>query len=181
MFIYVGRFLNGFVGGSACIALAMYSNEVCSDPIRGRSGSFYDMMQVFGILFVYVMTATNNLYWASIYCMCIPIIFLCLFYAMPESPLHLVRLGRRDEAIECIRYARKCQYGTNIRSYLYFSRNLHENIFYRWLHGEDCDIEKELTRRDLALLEGRCNNENKETHDSAYYVDVVRKFFNTIR
>ncbi len=103
-FIYTGRFVVGFVGGSACIVLAMYSNEVCSDLIRGRSGAFYDMMQVLGILYVYIMTATNNLYWASILCMLVPMVFLCAFYWMPESPLYLIKHGHKAEAVKCIRF-----------------------------------------------------------------------------
>lgn len=99
----MGRFLSGFAAGSVCVALAMYSNEVCSDVIRGRSGAFYDMMQVFGILFVYSVSAVTTLYWSSVVCLTIPVIFLCVFYWMPESPLFLVKSGRQTEAIESIR------------------------------------------------------------------------------
>lgn len=103
-FLYLGRFLCGFTAGSVCVALAMYSNEICCDVIRGRSGVFYDMMQVFGISFVYSVSAVTTLFWSSVICLCIPVVFLCIFYWMPESPLHSIKTGNKAEAIESIRY-----------------------------------------------------------------------------
>lgn len=101
--IYIGRFICGFVAGSVCVALSMYNNEICCDVIRGRSGVFYDMMQVFGILYVYSVNAITTLFWGTMFCILLPIIFLVTFCWMPESPLYLISHGRRKEAIEVIR------------------------------------------------------------------------------
>lgn len=101
--IYLGRFLCGFAGGSTCVPLPMYTNEICCDVIRGRSGVLYDMMQVLGILFVYSASAVTTLYWTSIICMTVPICFLGVFYWMPESPLFLIKSGKQAEAVEALR------------------------------------------------------------------------------
>ncbi|XP_065212246.1 facilitated trehalose transporter Tret1-2 homolog [Planococcus citri] len=148
--LYLGRFLAGFCAASCNVALAMYSNEICSDKIRGQSGSFYDLMQVFGILFVYSVSAITTLFWSSMICLMVPVCFVCVFYWMPESPLHLIKNGYKTEAIKSI----------------------------RWLHGEHCDVEKELTKIYLALLEGKeCEVEDDE---ELSYLVSIRKFYNSL-
>lgn len=156
----------------------MYTNEVCSDPIRGRSGCFYDMMQVFGILFVYIVTASFSLYWASNLCMLIPTIFLCTFYWMPESPLCLVKQRRQLEAIDSIRSSLSYLCGTEE---VWFYKLIKSEIFFsRWFHGEDCDVEKQLARINMALLEGK-ENELYYNDEPSYYWTSTLQFFRGLR
>ncbi len=57
---------------------------------------------------------------------------------------------------------------------------LSQFFFFRWFHGEHCDLEEQLSRRYLALLEGK-EDDLEESHDSSYYVGSVRRFFSTMR
>lgn len=131
----------------------MYSNEICCDVIRGRSGVFYDMMQVFGILYVYSVNAVTTLFWGTMFCILIPVVFLLTFIWMPESPVYLISHGRTQEAVDCI----------------------------RWLHGEFCDVDKHVARIQLSLLEGKqCDFGEKLCNEPFYSSLSIRKFISRL-
>ncbi len=102
-FLYIGRAISGISYGSLNVALPIYCNEISSDRIRGRLGIMYDLLQCVGLLWVYVFGAITTLFWTTIFCLMIPIVFMATFVWMPESPLYLVRIGNNEEAVRSIK------------------------------------------------------------------------------
>lgn len=151
--LYLGRFITGISYGSLNVALPIYNNEVCSDRVRGRIGIFYDLMQCVGIIWVYVFGAFASLYWCTLACLTIPIIFFVTFVWMPESPTYLYKENRKADAVRSI----------------------------KWLHGEECDVEHELTRIRLALLEGRDDQPDERNTKCASENRSILKMFSSVR
>lgn len=151
-FLYIGRFVCGISYGSLNVALPIYNNEVCKDSIRGRIGIFYDLMQCFGVLYVYGFGAIFDLYWTTVLCLLVPVVFVVTFMWMPESPTYLIRNGHREDAIKAI----------------------------KWLHGANCNMDKELMRIHLALQEGQKNKGHKgATSESRWsLISSSKKFYN---
>lgn len=89
--MYAARFILGISGGAFCVTAPMYTGEIAQKDIRGTLGSFFQLMITIGILFVYGIGAGLNVFWMSVVCGIIPIVFGVIFFFMPESPTYLVR------------------------------------------------------------------------------------------
>lgn len=90
--MFIGRFLLGIAGGAFCVTAPMYTGEIAQSEIRGSLGSYFQLMVTIGILFVYAVGAGVNVFYLSIICGIIPLIFGVIFFFMPESPTYFVRL-----------------------------------------------------------------------------------------
>lgn len=64
-----------------------YIGEIAEKEIRGTLGSYFQLMITIGILFVYAVGAGVNLFWLSIICGIIPLIFGVVFFLMPGKNL----------------------------------------------------------------------------------------------
>lgn len=105
-----GRFIIGLAGGAFCVSSPQYSAEIAEKEIRGIVGSFCCLLINGGILFVYVVGAYVSLFWTSVICAIIPLIFGISFIFMPESPVYLVLEERSDEAKESYKWLRGSAY-----------------------------------------------------------------------
>lgn len=85
-----GRFLLGMGGGGFCVAAPMYTGEIASNNIRGTLGSFFQLMLTIGILLAYILGAWVPFMVYNVILMVLPIIFVVVFFFMPESPRYLV-------------------------------------------------------------------------------------------
>lgn len=108
--LLVGRFLLGISGGAFCVAAPTYTAEIAQSDIRGTLGSYFQLMMVIGILFVYVVGAYVSVLALSIICGVIPLIFGATFVFMPETPLYLVSKGRKEEAAKSLKWLRGNEY-----------------------------------------------------------------------
>lgn len=88
--MFVARFILGIAGGAFCVTAPMYTGEIAQKDIRGTLGSFFQLMITIGILFVYGIGAGLDVFWMSVVCGVLPIIFGVIFFFMPESPTYLV-------------------------------------------------------------------------------------------
>lgn len=88
--MYTARFILGISGGAFCVTAPMYTGEIAEKDIRGSLGSFFQLMITAGILFVYAVGAGLDVFWLSIVCGIIPLVFGAIFVFMPESPTYLV-------------------------------------------------------------------------------------------
>lgn len=68
----------------------MYIGEIAEKEIRGTLGSYFQLMITIGILFVYAVGAGVNLFWLSVICGIIPLIFGVVFFLMPGEILLLL-------------------------------------------------------------------------------------------
>lgn len=87
-------------------------------------------MITIGILFVYAVGAGVNVFWLSIICGIIPLIFGVVFMFMPESPAYLVINDKSDAA-----------------------RNA-----YKWLRGNNFDSTEEIAEIQNEEEERKANN-----------------------
>lgn len=106
----VGRIILGVSGGAFCVTAPLYTGEIAENDIRGSLGSYFQLMVTVGILFVYAVGAGVNVFWLSIICGIIPLIFGVIFFFMPETPLYLVSKGREEDAIKSLQFLRGKQY-----------------------------------------------------------------------
>lgn len=111
--LYVARFILGVSGGAFCVAAPMYTGEIAQKEIRGTLGSFFQLMITGGILFVYAVGAGLSVFWLSIICGLLPILFGIIFVFMPESPTYLVSKNKIESAVKSIQWLRGSDYDYN--------------------------------------------------------------------
>ncbi|XP_017043359.1 facilitated trehalose transporter Tret1-2 homolog isoform X2 [Drosophila ficusphila] len=108
--LYASRFILGISGGAFCVTAPMYTGEIAEKDIRGTLGSFFQLMITIGILFVYAIGAGLDIFWVSVVCGILPLIFGVIFFFMPESPTYLVSKDRSESAIKSIQWLRGKEY-----------------------------------------------------------------------
>lgn len=106
----IGRILLGIAAGSFCVAAPIYIGEIAQKEIRGSLGTYFQLMLTIGILYAYVIGNSVNVFWLSIICGIIPIVFGCIFVFMPESPMFLVSRNRMEYAANSLKWLRGAQY-----------------------------------------------------------------------
>lgn len=111
--MYAARFILGVSGGAFCVTAPMYTGEIAQKDIRGTLGSFFQLMITGGILFVYAIGAGLDVFWTSVVCGILPLIFGAIFVFMPESPTYLVSKVDYNGAIKSIEWLRGADYDYN--------------------------------------------------------------------
>uniref|UniRef100_A0A1B6MT94 Major facilitator superfamily (MFS) profile domain-containing protein n=1 Tax=Graphocephala atropunctata TaxID=36148 RepID=A0A1B6MT94_9HEMI len=96
--LYIARLIIGVATGASSAVAPMYVGEIAESSIRGSLGSFFQLMITVGILYVYVLGACVSYTVLAILCGIIPIAYLLVFFNAPETPVYLLRKGRRSEA-----------------------------------------------------------------------------------
>lgn len=81
--LIIGRVFIGISCGGFCVAAPIFIGEIAQKDIRGILGSFFQLMITIGILFVYAVGAGVNVFWLSIICGIIPLIFGVVFSIVP--------------------------------------------------------------------------------------------------
>lgn len=106
--LLVGRFLAGLAAGGVFVLVPMYVSEISEDKVRGVLGSFFIFSINFGTLIMFV--AGNYLSYSLVPRIMIsfPIIFALTFVFMPESPQHLLKCGRVQQAENSLKFLRGC-------------------------------------------------------------------------
>ncbi|XP_013108729.1 facilitated trehalose transporter Tret1-2 homolog isoform X2 [Stomoxys calcitrans] len=108
--MYAARFILGISGGAFCVTAPMYTGEIAQKEIRGTLGSFFQLMITAGILFVYAIGAGLDVFWMSVVCGILPLVFGAIFVFMPESPTYLVSKDKNEGAIKSIQWLRGEEY-----------------------------------------------------------------------
>ncbi|XP_059490974.1 uncharacterized protein LOC132205733 [Neocloeon triangulifer] len=127
--LIAGRLITGFCGGLFCVASPMYIAEISDIKIRGLLSSFFQLMVVIGILFSYIIGAFAPIFWLSVACGLLPIVFAVCFFFMPETPQYLLRRNKDEEAAKAL----------------------------QWFRGSKCDIKNELDDMKDAVEEAKKN------------------------
>ncbi|KAJ8710066.1 hypothetical protein PYW07_009432 [Mythimna separata] len=98
------------VAGLACagcyVVIPLYLKEIAADNIRGALGSLFILSQNLGYLVVYVagdVLSFDAVLWL---CTAVPAVFLVAFFAMPETPVFLVKQGKIKEARAALAWLR---------------------------------------------------------------------------
>lgn len=96
--LYISRFLGGLGFGSVISALPHYAGEVSTDEIRGAASAMITVMYKLGILYAYVVgpyVSLVSLSWAGLIP---PIVFICIYLWLPETPYYLLVNNKREAA-----------------------------------------------------------------------------------
>ncbi|XP_067005244.2 facilitated trehalose transporter Tret1 [Anabrus simplex] len=105
--MYVGRFIAGLGVGGTTVLVAQYNEEISEDSIRGALGVYLDFNLCSGSFFLNLLGCFLSYMGFSIVSCIIPIIFVCTFIWMPESPVYLVLEDRMDDAMKSLTWLRK--------------------------------------------------------------------------
>ncbi|XP_050534184.1 facilitated trehalose transporter Tret1-like isoform X1 [Daktulosphaira vitifoliae] len=107
IYIYVGRLICGFSLGAASVVIPLYSHDVSSVALKGRTGVFFNFMSCAGILFTYITRSFwTGLQESIVILAIIPFVFVAIFSWMPESPTYLYCNGQYYKAIKALRWLR---------------------------------------------------------------------------
>lgn len=110
LMIYFGRLITGLASGACCIAAPLYTSEIAHKSLRGTLGSYFQLMVTTGIFFAYLFGKYLTPIQFTIWCACIPIIFVILFVFQPESPAYLLKVKKDVEAKQALSKLRGPQY-----------------------------------------------------------------------
>lgn len=102
----IGRVVVGIAGGAFCMIAPQYAGETAEKEIRGRIGTFMQLMLNVGILLSYAVGAVTSVFYMSIVCGILPILFALVFVFMPESPVYLVQKNKIPDAINTYKWLR---------------------------------------------------------------------------
>ncbi|XP_055909001.1 facilitated trehalose transporter Tret1 isoform X2 [Eupeodes corollae] len=94
----LARFLIGISTGSFCVVAPMYISEIAETSIRGSLGTLFQLTLSCGILMVYLVGAAVSWKALSVFCLCIPIGLFIGMCFLPETPVYLLKKGRRGDA-----------------------------------------------------------------------------------
>lgn len=106
------RFFLGVFIGSSFVACPVYVNEISEKSIRGTLGTLFQLQITVGILFVYAVGIGVDVFWLSLICALIPIIFGVVFFWMPETSTYLVSRNEIPKAIESLQWLRGKDFDT---------------------------------------------------------------------
>lgn len=98
LMFYLGRFITGLSGGAFCVTAPMYTAEIAESSIRGTLGSYFQLLLTVGILVSYSIGPILNMYYLSLVSAAVPIVFFCVFFFMPETPIYYLKKGKKDAA-----------------------------------------------------------------------------------
>lgn len=106
MALMASRFLGGLGASGAAINVPMFVGEISDTKTNAGLGSMFILMYNMGVLYVYIFGVAleyDGLNWA---CLAVSVLFMVVWYYVPESPVFLVRRDRVDEAKASLRFYR---------------------------------------------------------------------------
>ncbi|KAF2879391.1 hypothetical protein ILUMI_26786 [Ignelater luminosus] len=86
----------GIVG--TYVTVPVYVCEIAEPKVRGTWGNVVSIFIFLGIFLINVIGAYNDIKTIALICGWLPIIYVLLFFSMPESPYYLLMKGREEEA-----------------------------------------------------------------------------------
>lgn len=104
--LMISRFLGGFGASGAAINTPMYVGEISDTYMRAVLGSLFILMYNIGVLYVYVFgvfVGYDMLNWA---CLAISVLFIMVWFYVPESPIFLIQQNRTNEAKQSLKWLR---------------------------------------------------------------------------
>ncbi|XP_060822248.1 facilitated trehalose transporter Tret1-like [Bombus pascuorum] len=104
--LYAARIILGFALSFAFTVVPMYCGEIAETSVRGALGSFLQLFVSFGLLYAYCIGPFVSYLTFAILCGIIPVVFVACFFMMPESPYHLLKINKREEAIKALAWLR---------------------------------------------------------------------------
>ncbi|CAB4054462.1 SLC2A6 [Lepeophtheirus salmonis] len=111
--LLIGRYISGYAVGSCIASLPVYLSEISHPKVRGTLTAVFGAMYYAG---TFVLMALGALLpWRIVVGICgsVPFITITGLFFCPESPIWLLRHGKKDEAIRVLVYFRGSQEAAN--------------------------------------------------------------------
>lgn len=96
--ICVFTFLAGFTISGASVVLPMYTAEISSPHIRGLLGMIHAITGKMGILLIFAIGPFTSVRLMAWLCTIPVVIFIAVYYWLPESPYHLIAIENHAKA-----------------------------------------------------------------------------------
>ncbi|XP_030756017.1 facilitated trehalose transporter Tret1-like [Sitophilus oryzae] len=96
--LYFGRLITGMAVGACCVAAPLYNGEIAHQDIRGKLGSFFQLMICTGIFLAYLVGKFLSPHQFTLFCASMPFVFLVCFVFQPESPNYLMKKFQYENA-----------------------------------------------------------------------------------
>lgn len=96
--LYIGRFITGMAAGACCVVAPLYTTEIAEKEIRGKLGSYFQLMTTVGIFLAYVVGKFDDPMHYTLVCASIPLVFFLCFFFQPETPVYNLKRGRIEAA-----------------------------------------------------------------------------------
>nr|CAD7424469.1 unnamed protein product [Timema monikensis] len=106
MTLFIARFLIGAVGAGNTVLCPLYVTEIVEDDVRGSLGTYVMLFFSIGVLQSYIVGSYASYQVLGFACISLPILFVFLFYWMPESPVYLMSRNRHMESRKALSWLR---------------------------------------------------------------------------
>lgn len=110
----IGRLLIGLAGGAYCYNIPVFVGELASKEIRGLLLTLYQVSVKIGVVSIYMLGSTFDLFTLNIICASWLIIYTTVFLFLPETPVFLVRNNEIDKAEKSIKQLRGKYYDAKL-------------------------------------------------------------------
>ncbi|XP_028143798.2 facilitated trehalose transporter Tret1-2 homolog [Diabrotica virgifera virgifera] len=110
LMLYFGRLITGTAAGACCIAAPLYTSEIAHKTLRGTLSSYFQLMVTVGIFLGYLLGKYLNALYFTIWCACVPFVFVVFFVFQPESPVYLLKRGLFNDAKGVLTILRGSEY-----------------------------------------------------------------------
>lgn len=96
--VYVARLIGGFCSTGGFIVAPVYINETCQTRWRGFLGGLMGAFIKVGIIVSYIIGAYMSYFMLNLISMLFTLFFVVCYLWMPESPVYLMTIDKREEA-----------------------------------------------------------------------------------
>ncbi|XP_062551188.1 facilitated trehalose transporter Tret1-like [Armigeres subalbatus] len=146
--LYLGRVLAGLGAAGVFLLVPLYVTEIAEDSIRGSLGSFFILFINIGTLVSFVVGSYLSYHITSYILMTLPIVFLLCFINFPETPQHLIRCNKIEEAECSLKYLRG--YTTSLEHVEMMKTEMTTMINQVYPNGKDSSEDSSLKLADFA-------------------------------
>lgn len=105
--LYCARFIGGISDGACFIALPIYVCEVTEPKVRGILGCCITLIMMLGIVLANIFGNIMSIMESAILYATLPVIYMIVFWFMPESPYYCVMKGKTAEAKSSLQFLRR--------------------------------------------------------------------------
>lgn len=106
---YVARAIAGIGDAGLFLAMPSYIGEIASPAVRGTWGNCLSFSIYAGQFVVNLIGGYTSVRNTALICLCFPLLFVCTFSFVPESPYYYMMRGKREEAGKALTALRRTQ------------------------------------------------------------------------
>ncbi|XP_031355030.1 facilitated trehalose transporter Tret1-like [Photinus pyralis] len=106
----IARFFSGMATGGICVVGPVYISEISQISFRGVLGSLFEMLIYVGMVFVSVIGAYLDYIKLTIIVGVLNLLIGLVFFYLPDSPTHLIKMNKREKAAKALRFYRHSNY-----------------------------------------------------------------------